>query len=300
VTGLPDPQERHAVIMARFACECLYKMKELVQNLEVTLGPETCALQMRVGLHSGPVTAGVLRSNRPRFQLFGDTVNTAARMESTGCVGRIQCSSSTAQLLVDGGKSNWVKPRKEPVAAKGKGLLSTFWVMPFEGKRGSGDSTQTAASGLSMWVMPEASENIIKRERLVDWICELLQEQIKKILLTRAKTTGSQKNFDRVTFTPKEGTTVLDEVTEVITLPAFDPRLAKETREYHSIEMSMEAKSQLRELVSQISMLYPNNPFHNWEHVSLLAKFVLSFLNGLGNNQSVYLLYTGLPRLHEC
>lgn len=121
VTGLPEPRRDHAVAMCRFAKDCLARMHSLTKKLEVTLGPDTSDLDLRVGLHSGAVTAGVLRGERSRFQLFGDTMNTASRIESTGQPGRVQLSNDTADLLVEGGKSDWLEAREGTIHAKGKG-----------------------------------------------------------------------------------------------------------------------------------------------------------------------------------
>jgi class 3 adenylate cyclase len=76
VTGLPDPQPNHAIIMSRFAHKCNMRMTTLTKELDLTLGPDCSDLKMRFGMHSGLVTAGVLRGDCARFQLFGDTVNT--------------------------------------------------------------------------------------------------------------------------------------------------------------------------------------------------------------------------------
>lgn len=75
VAGLPDPRPDHAIVMAKFANDCLNRMFRMVRKLEVELGPDTAELGLRVGLHSGPVVAGVLRGDKSRFQLFGDTVS---------------------------------------------------------------------------------------------------------------------------------------------------------------------------------------------------------------------------------
>jgi class 3 adenylate cyclase len=74
VCGLPDPRPNHALVMAKFSRDCLATMRTKTRDLVLELGPDTTELGLRVGLHSGPVVAGVLRGEKSRFQLFGDTV----------------------------------------------------------------------------------------------------------------------------------------------------------------------------------------------------------------------------------
>lgn len=123
VTGLPDPQPDHAVIMMKFAFECMTKMSQLLEDLVDDLGADTVHLAMRVGCHSGAVTGGVLRGEKGRFQLFGDAMNTAARMESNGVKGRIHVSEATMKELVKSGKESWIEPRDGLIVAKGKGKV---------------------------------------------------------------------------------------------------------------------------------------------------------------------------------
>ena len=139
VCGLPEPQEDHALRMTKFASECLHKMDSLVVGLVDSLGQETADLKLRVGIHSGPTTAGVLRGQKSRFQLFGDTVNTAARMESNGSPGAIHISQATADLLMNKhGKKHWIKKREGgSIQVKGKGQMQTYWVMHHQNNHGN-------------------------------------------------------------------------------------------------------------------------------------------------------------------
>jgi class 3 adenylate cyclase len=124
-TGLPDPQPDHALRMAKFARDCMVKMGLLLEELGLSLGEDTLDLAMRVGMHSGGVTGGVLRGDKTRFQLFGDTVNTASRMESNGMKGKIHCSQTTADALISAGRSQWLTSRVDKITAKGKGEMQT-------------------------------------------------------------------------------------------------------------------------------------------------------------------------------
>ena len=69
VTGFPEKQPDHAIRICHFANQCLRKFPQVVNKLEVSLGPDTSDLSLRIGVHSGPVVAGILRGERARFQV---------------------------------------------------------------------------------------------------------------------------------------------------------------------------------------------------------------------------------------
>lgn len=68
IAGLPEARDDHAVVMAKFASDCAYRVRKLCHALEKTLGPDTGDLAVRIGLHSGQAIGGVLRGDKGRFQ----------------------------------------------------------------------------------------------------------------------------------------------------------------------------------------------------------------------------------------
>ena len=116
----------HIHFFVRTAYDCLVKMTSLTKKLEVELGPGTSTLAMRFGINSGSATAGVLRGDGLRFQLFGETVNVAEEMEKNGEFNKLHVSEQTAELLRDAGKSHWLKTREQKILVKGKGLVQSY------------------------------------------------------------------------------------------------------------------------------------------------------------------------------
>ncbi|KAG7341943.1 adenylate/guanylate cyclase with integral membrane sensor [Nitzschia inconspicua] len=276
VTGLPEPQEDHAVIMAKFARDCLEKMRDVTNALEVLLGPDTTDLSMRFGLNSGQVTGGVLMGERARFQLFGDTVNTAARMESTGNKGRIQLSQSTAQLLTVAGKGSWICPREDIVTAKGKGTMQTYWLLPksSESSRGTTGMAQNDRGSISAQDTAAASSvpsqnvgNSDKVVRMIGWMSEVLMDYVKQIVAKNTAAGITSSRGCELTYEPKE-IICLDEVVEsfnFIKVTKEEKQLMRE--KYLFVELSGDIVNQVRLYVQKIAALYnSSNPFHNFDH----------------------------------
>nr|XP_036670728.1 guanylate cyclase 32E [Drosophila suzukii] len=122
VSGLPLKNgSRHAGEIASLALHLL----ETVGNLKIRHKP-TETVQLRIGVHSGPCAAGVVGQKMPRYCLFGDTVNTASRMESTGDSMKIHISEATYQLLQLIGSYSCIE--RGLTSIKGKGDMRTYWL----------------------------------------------------------------------------------------------------------------------------------------------------------------------------
>jgi guanylate cyclase len=133
--GVPSPRPDHARALALMALD----MQAAMHSAEEVghLG-----LDLRVGINSGPVVAGVIGRKRFLYDLWGDAVNTASRMESHGTSGRIQITRATKDLLAD----EFVCEPRGPISVKGKGEIEAWYLV---GLRPTSRPTRSADRGFA-------------------------------------------------------------------------------------------------------------------------------------------------------
>ncbi|NEQ36518.1 MAG: DUF3365 domain-containing protein [Okeania sp. SIO3I5] len=114
-SGLPIPRTDHVEAVAEMALD----MQEAIANFNLE---NNCELSIRIGINSGPVIAGVIGTKKFIYDLWGDAVNTASRMESHGIPGAIQVTTSTYNLL----QNKYIFQERGVISVKGKGEMKTY------------------------------------------------------------------------------------------------------------------------------------------------------------------------------
>jgi adenylate cyclase len=118
VSGVPRPRPDHVQALADFALD----MAEVAAGLKV---PHGRSVPLRVGMATGPVVAGVVGSRRFFYDVWGDAVNVASRMESTDSVGQIQVPDDVYERL----KDDFVLQERGRINVKGKGIMRTWYLV---------------------------------------------------------------------------------------------------------------------------------------------------------------------------
>ena len=119
--GLPTPNKTNAVDVVKAALEMLEFLNKLKKERQKN---KQSFFEVRIGIHTGPVIAGVVGTKKFAYDIWGDTVNTASRMESSGEPGKINISGTTYELV----KKKFSCTPRGKVKAKGKGEVEMYFV----------------------------------------------------------------------------------------------------------------------------------------------------------------------------
>ncbi|MGK3760746.1 MAG: hypothetical protein ACI8RD_013064 [Bacillariaceae sp.] len=237
-------------------------------------------------------------------------MNTASRMESTGVPNRIQLSQSTADLLIEAGKEHWMIKREDKVKAKGKGELTTFFLLSKNRRRNSSVRDEVtlghesdAADNKSGNPTANGVKRVQKRNRVADWVVEMLDKLLKEMKAKRELTgikPDSQETIEALesqTGGEHDGSinftndTVIDEVADVLKLPMYAANIvgsADTSSKKTTAPLDQDVMDELKDYVYSIASMYNNNPFHNFEHASHVSMSCIKLLNRIASRDENY------------
>jgi PAS domain S-box-containing protein len=142
VGGLPTPRPDHAEAVVEMALDMQQEITRFKRH-------DGKPFHLRIGINTGSVVAGVIGTKKFAYDLWGDTVNVASRMESQGVAGGIQVTAATYEIL----KDKYVFEQRDAIAVKGKGEMITYWLT---GRKGVNPVSVKIRSGL--WGSAEVEE----------------------------------------------------------------------------------------------------------------------------------------------